>query len=40
MLPGLLWKKLEKRFVFFPTSLVEYTPRDVGLDYEEVFFTR
>ena len=39
MLPALLWKKLEKRFVFFPTSVVEYTPEDVGLDYEEVFIT-
>ena len=39
MLSGLLWKQLEKRFVFFPTSVIEYTPGDVGLDYEEVFVT-
>ena len=39
MLSDLLWKQLEKRFVFFPTPVVEYTPEDVGLDYEEVFFT-
>ena len=38
MISGLLWKQLEKRFVFFPTSVIEYTPDDVGLDYEEVFF--
>ena len=39
MLPALLWRKFEKRFVFFPTSEVEYTPSDVGLDYEEVYVT-
>ena len=39
MLPGLLWKKLEQRFVFFPTSVIEYTPGDVGIDFEDVFFT-
>ena len=39
MIPDLLWKQLEKRFVFFPSSVVEYTPLDVGIDFEEVFIT-
>ena len=33
-----LWSQLERFFVFFPTAEVRYTPGDVGLDYEEVFF--
>lgn len=33
-----LWSQLERFFVFFPTAEVRYTPEDVGLDYEEVFF--
>ena len=33
-----LWTQLEKYFVFFPTTEIRYTPGDVGLDYEEVFF--
>ena len=39
MLPALLWKILEKRFVFFPTSEVEFTPEDAGLAFEDTFFT-
>ena len=35
---SLLWPQLEKRFVFFPHSEVLYTPADVGLAYEDVFF--
>jgi len=34
-----LWSQLERIFVFFPTAEVRYTPDDVGLAYEEVFFT-
>ena len=34
-----LWSQLERIFVFFPTTEVRYTPDDVGLAYEEVFFT-
>ena len=33
-----LWSQLERFFVFFPTAEVRYTPEDVGLAYEEVFF--
>ena len=33
-----LWSQLERFFVFFPTAEVRYTPEDVGLDYEDVFF--
>ena len=33
------WSQLEKRYVFFPTSAIERTPGDVGIEYEEVFFT-
>ncbi len=38
MLPDLIWKWLEPRFVFFPSSRVEFTPGDVGIAYEDVFF--
>jgi len=34
-----LWSQLERFFVFFPTTEVRYTPEDVGLAYEEVFFS-
>lgn len=34
-----LWTQLEKRYIFFPTSEIEATPDQVGLNYEEVFFT-
>ena len=34
-----LWTQLEKRFVFFPTSELEATPEQAGLDYEDVIFT-
>ena len=30
------WSQLEKRFVFFPSSELLYTPGDVGLVYEDV----
>ncbi len=38
MLPNWIWRRVEKRYVFFPTSEIEMTPADVGLDYEDVFF--
>ncbi|MBC8281414.1 MAG: alpha/beta hydrolase, partial [Chloroflexi bacterium] len=31
-----LWTQLEKRFVFFPSTELLYTPSDVGLQYEDV----
>ena len=33
------WSQLEKRYIFFPTPNIEQTPGDVGVEYEEVFFT-
>ena len=33
-----LWAQIEKRFVFFPSAEVEYTPGHLGLEYEDVFF--
>jgi len=38
MLPNWIWRRVEKRYIFFPTSDIEMTPADLGLDYEEVFF--
>ena len=38
MLPDWIWRQVEKRYIFFPTSEIEMTPADVGLDYEDVFF--
>jgi len=39
MLPNWIWKQVEKRYIFFPTSEIEMTPAHVGLDYEDVFFS-
>jgi fermentation-respiration switch protein FrsA (DUF1100 family) len=39
MLAVTLWTQLEQRFIFFPTSDIVSTPDQVGLDYEDVFFT-
>jgi len=39
MLPNSIWRQVEKRYIFFPTSEIEMTPADVGLDYEDVFFS-
>ena len=33
------WSQLEKRYIFFPSSVIEQTPAQVGGEYEEVFFT-
>ena len=38
MLPNWIWRLVEKRYVFFPTSEIEMTPAHVGLDYEDLFF--
>ncbi len=36
-----LWAQLEKRFVFFPRSEIEFTPDQTGLEYEDIsFFTQ
>lgn len=33
------WESLVERFfIFFPSRALTYTPRDVGLDFQEVFF--
>ncbi len=34
-----LWTQLEQRFIFFPSSDIVSTPNQVGLAYEDVFFT-
>ena len=34
-----LWTQLEQRFIFFPSSEIVSTPDQVGLAYEDVFFT-
>ena len=33
-----LWTHFERRYLFYPPSEIESTPRDVGIAYEEVFF--
>lgn len=38
MLSRLLWSLVEKRFVFFPTREVEWTPDQLGIAYEDVYF--
>ena len=30
---------MEKKFIFYPDSRVDQTPRDIGLPFEDVFFT-
>lgn len=35
----MLWSQLEKRFVFFPSAEVPFTPADVGLAFQDVTFT-
>jgi len=39
MLPNWIWKQVERRYIFFPTSEIEMTPAHMGLDYEDVFFS-
>jgi fermentation-respiration switch protein FrsA (DUF1100 family) len=34
-----LWTQLERIFVFFPTPEIIYTPAQMGLEYEDVYFT-
>ena len=38
MLPNWVWSMVEKRYVFFPTSEIEMTPADVGLEFQDLFF--
>ena len=38
MLHNLIWRQIEKRFIFFPTRNVETTPEDAGVAFEEVIF--
>ena len=33
-----LWTQLEKRYIFFPTSEIEYTPDQASLEFEDVYF--
>ena len=33
-----IWTQIERRYLFFPTKEITYTPGQMGLDYEEVFF--
>src|SRR5918999_4893938 len=35
----MLWTQLERIFVFFPTPEIIYTPAQMGLEYEDVYFT-
>ena len=30
---------MEEKFIFFPTAEIEATPRDYGVDYEDIYFT-
>jgi fermentation-respiration switch protein FrsA (DUF1100 family) len=30
---------MDEKFIFFPSSAIEVTPKDYGLDYEDVYFT-
>ena len=38
VLAVIIWTQIEKRFLFFPTHEIAYTPGQAGLDYEEAFF--
>ena len=35
---GILWSQLERRYIFFPTAEVGFTPADAALKYEDVTF--
>ena len=35
---GILWTQLERRYLFFPTRDVQFTPEDAGLQYEDISF--
>ena len=35
---GILWSQLERRYIFFPTAELQFTPADTGLQYEDVSF--
>ena len=38
VLAVVLWTQIERRYIFFPSAYIQYTPDQVGLSYEEVFF--
>ena len=38
VLAVVIWTQIERRYLFFPTKEIAYTPSQAGLDYEEVFF--
>jgi len=38
VLAVIIWTQIEKRFLFFPTQEIAYTPGQAGLDYEQAFF--
>lgn len=38
VLAAIIWTQIERRYLFFPTSEITYTPGQAGLDYQEIFF--
>ncbi len=38
LMVGILWSQLERRYIFFPTREVQFTPEDAGLRYEDISF--
>ena len=38
VMAAIIWTQIEKRYLFFPTKEIMYTPAQLGLDYEEVYF--
>lgn len=38
VLAVVIWTQIERRYLFFPTKEITYTPGQAGLDHEEVFF--
>ncbi len=38
VLAVVIWTQIERRYLFFPTKEITYTPAQAGLDHEEVFF--
>ena len=35
---GILWSQIERRYIFFPTAEIDFTPADSGLKYEDITF--
>ncbi len=38
VMAAIIWTQIEKRYLFFPTKDIAYTPAQLGLQYEEVIF--